>query len=67
MEVTFPQSGHRVTVTQRFFGLDVFDQLRTEIVVTGHVPAIPPDTRIEMDDYEEKLTRASPGECSPHA
>ncbi|KAF4521231.1 hypothetical protein B566_EDAN005442 [Ephemera danica] len=60
-ELTFPQSGHRVTVLQRFFGLDVFDQLRTEVTINGHVPAIPPDTRIEMDDYEEKLTRVSPG------
>lgn len=61
MEVFFPQSGHRVTIRQRFLGLDVFDQLRTEIFVSGTIPSIPPDTRIEMDDYEEKLTRSAPG------
>jgi nidogen (entactin) len=60
-QVYFSNSGHRVTVVQRFLGLDVFDQLRTDISIVGTIPSIPPDNRIEIADFEEKYTRTGPG------
>jgi G2F domain len=43
-------------------GLDVFDQLRTDISVSGTMPSIIKDQRIEVNDFEEKYTRTGPGQ-----
>lgn len=61
-EVFFTKTGHRLTVVQRYMGLDVFDQLKTDISVTGTMPTIPKDNRIEVNDFEEKYTRTGPGQ-----
>ncbi|XP_059485330.1 nidogen [Neocloeon triangulifer] len=64
--IFFSNTGHRVTVIQRFLGLDVFDQLKTEIIISGTIPSIPADNRIESDDFEEKYTRTGPGVVKAH-
>lgn len=34
-DITFPGTPHRISITQRYTGLDLFDQLRLEGEVTG--------------------------------
>ncbi|PSN49586.1 hypothetical protein C0J52_09739 [Blattella germanica] len=61
IDVTFPQTGHKVTVRQRYFGLDVFDQLRMEAEIRGTLPTIPIGKKVQIADYEEQYTRTGPG------
>ncbi|KAE8752468.1 hypothetical protein FOCC_FOCC000590 [Frankliniella occidentalis] len=60
-EQFFPQSGERLTLTMRYLGLDVFDQLRLEVEVTGSTPSLPPGARINMLEHEEFFTRQGAG------
>lgn len=60
-DITFPQTGHKVTIRQLYFGLDVFDQLRMEAEIRGTLPTIPIGKKIQIGDYEEQYTRTAPG------
>jgi len=60
-DVTFPQTGHKVTIRQFYFGLDVFDQLRMEAEIRGTLPTIPFGKKIQIGDYAEQYTRTVPG------
>ncbi|XP_067009862.1 nidogen isoform X2 [Anabrus simplex] len=60
-EITFPQTGHKVTLKQNYLGLDVFDQLKLEAEIHGSIPAVPFGTRIQISEYEEHYTRTAPG------
>lgn len=60
--VKFPQTGHQVTLTQRFTGLDVFQQLTMTGELHGTVPSIPTGSKIVIKDYEEQYTRVGLGE-----
>ncbi|CAB3388254.1 Hypothetical predicted protein [Cloeon dipterum] len=64
--IYFSSTGDRVTVVQRFLGMDVFDQLKTEIFVTGSIPSIAANNRIESDDFDEIYTRTGPGVVKAH-
>ncbi|XP_012540615.1 nidogen isoform X3 [Monomorium pharaonis] len=60
-ELNFPSSGDKVTIRSNYLGLDVFGQLKMEADITGTVPHLERDTRIEYGDYDELYTRAKPG------
>ncbi|KAJ4430235.1 hypothetical protein ANN_22447, partial [Periplaneta americana] len=60
-DITFPQSGHKVTIRQHYYGLDVFDQLRMDTEIRGTLPTIAIGKRIQIADYEEQYTSTSPG------
>jgi len=60
-DITFPATGHKVTIHQSYFGLDVFDQLRMAAEIRGTIPAIPVGKKIQIGDYGEQYTRTAPG------
>ncbi|XP_063236036.1 nidogen isoform X2 [Bacillus rossius redtenbacheri] len=59
--VTFPLTGNKVELRQRYLGLDVFDQLKMEAEVQGDIPAFPAGVKIQIPDFEEHYTRTEPG------
>ncbi|XP_025991116.1 nidogen isoform X2 [Solenopsis invicta] len=60
-ELNFPASGDKVTIHSNYLGLDVFGQLKMEANITGTLPHLEQDTRVEYGDYDELYTRAQPG------
>ncbi|XP_011060882.1 PREDICTED: nidogen-2 isoform X2 [Acromyrmex echinatior] len=60
-ELNFPLSGDKVTIRSNYLGLDVFGQLKMEAKITGSVPHLERDTKIDYGDYDELYTRAQPG------
>lgn len=66
-DVTFPATGHKVTIRQNYFGLDVFDQLRMETEIHGTLPTIPVGKKIQIGDYGEQYTRTAPGLIVSHS
>ncbi|XP_011879580.1 PREDICTED: nidogen-2 isoform X4 [Vollenhovia emeryi] len=60
-ELNFPSSGDKVTIRSNYLGLDVFGQLKMEADITGTVPFLERDTRVDYGDYDELYTRAQPG------
>lgn len=57
-EVTFPGTEHRVTIHQRFFGLNSFDQLTMDATVQGTTPQVPlPHTKFTLpNDHQQQYT-----------
>ncbi|XP_011690827.1 PREDICTED: nidogen-2 isoform X3 [Wasmannia auropunctata] len=60
-ELNFPSSGDKVTIRSNYLGLDVFGQLKMEAEITGTLPHLERDTRVDYGDYDELYTRAQPG------
>ncbi|KAJ9588281.1 hypothetical protein L9F63_018354, partial [Diploptera punctata] len=60
-DIIFPQTGHKVTIRQQYYGLDVFDQLRMEAEIRGNLPTVPTGKKIQIADYEEQYSRTAPG------
>lgn len=60
-EVTFPGTEHRITIHQRFFGLNSFDQLIMDATVQGTTPQVPlPHTRFTLpNDNHQQYTIAN--------
>lgn len=50
-----------LTVTQKYTGLDVFDQLRLEADLQGEIPTLPFNSKVVIDEYQEQYTRTAPG------
>lgn len=61
IEIEFPQTGHHITIEQRFLGVDVFNYLRLSISITGTVPSIAHGSKIEIPDYEEEHVKTGLG------
>ncbi|XP_031842323.2 nidogen isoform X2 [Nomia melanderi] len=59
--LTFLPSGETVTIRSNYQGLDVFGQLKMEAEVTGTLPQLTRDTRVDYGDYDELYTRTQPG------
>jgi hypothetical protein len=56
-EVTFPGTEHRITIHQRFFGLNSFDQLVMDATVQGTTPQVPlPHTRFTLPNDQQQYT-----------
>lgn len=60
-DITFQDTGDKITVIQRYSGLDVFDQLRMDAQVRGSLPIIPRDLKLQLADYEEQYTSSERG------
>lgn len=50
-----------MTIRSTYLGLDVFGQLKMEADITGKVPYLERDTKVDYGDYDELYTRAQPG------
>ncbi|VVC26101.1 Hypothetical protein CINCED_3A019659 [Cinara cedri] len=57
-ELTFPGTEHRITIHQRFFGLNSFDQLTMDATIQGTTPSVPlPHTRFTLpNDNQQQYT-----------
>ncbi|KAG0718545.1 Nidogen-1 [Chionoecetes opilio] len=62
VEVDFPQTGHRVELQQQFEGLDVFNYVQVKTQITGSIPTIPLESKIEMNGFDEEYTRVKAGQ-----
>lgn len=59
--ITFTNTSEKLTIRQRYLGLDVFDQLRMECDIQGDIPHLPVDAKIRIGDYQEQHTLTAPG------
>ncbi|KAK4886874.1 hypothetical protein RN001_003145 [Aquatica leii] len=59
--IIFTKTNQKVTVKQKYLGLDVYDQLRMETEIQGNIPHLLPEVKINMNDYEEQYTLTGPG------
>lgn len=59
--ITFTNTSQKLTVRQKYLGLDVFDQLRMECDIQGEIPHLPVDDKIKISDYQEQHTLTAPG------
>ncbi|XP_050299870.1 nidogen [Anthonomus grandis grandis] len=55
--ITFLNTTQVVRVNQKFLGLDVFDQLKVIIDIQGEIPTLPPDSRVQIEEYQEQYTQ----------
>lgn len=53
-------TGENLHITQRYIGLNLWDQLATEIEISGDVPAIHEGVKVSMDDFIEEYTASGP-------
>lgn len=60
-EIIYKETNDRVSIVQKFLGLDVFDQLKLELQITGKVPLDVWD-RLTINDYQTQFNFISPGE-----
>ncbi|KAG7213656.1 hypothetical protein KM043_002901 [Ampulex compressa] len=60
-ELSFTSTGDKVTIRSTYLGLDVFGQLKMEAEITGTLPHLERDTKVQYTDYSELYTRAQPG------
>lgn len=60
-ELSFPSTGDVATIRSKYLGLDVFGQLKMEAEISGTVPNLERDTKVDYGDYDELYTRAQPG------
>nr|XP_050849041.1 nidogen-like isoform X3 [Vespula vulgaris] len=60
-ELFFTSTNDRVTIQNNYQGLDVFGQLKMEAEITGKLPYLEPDARLECGDHDEVYTRSERG------
>ncbi|KAK9507916.1 hypothetical protein O3M35_007676 [Rhynocoris fuscipes] len=60
-DITFDDY-YRVSIKQRYSGLNLFDHIKMEGEVYGTLPDIPKDVVVQMPDFKELYTRTGPGE-----
>ncbi|XP_058796968.1 nidogen [Phymastichus coffea] len=61
MELIFKSTGDKLTIRNKYLGLDVFGQLKLESEIMGYLPWVEEGARVDYGDYEQLLTRAQPG------
>ncbi|KAK7591209.1 hypothetical protein V9T40_002822 [Parthenolecanium corni] len=61
-EITFKETNDRVFVTQRYLGLDVFDQLKLDLQIQGRIPVIDDTAVITIHDYQIQFNFIAPGQ-----
>lgn len=59
--ITFTNTSQKLTVRQKYLGLDVFDQLRMECDIQGEIPHLPTNAKVKINDYQEQHTLTAPG------
>ena len=65
--VDFPQTGHQVDIRETFLGPDVFNFLRVNAEIRGSLPAVPSQSRIEVQDFSQQFTRVKSGVMRSHS
>lgn len=60
-EITYRETNDRIFVTQRYLGLDVFDQLKLDLQINGRVPAIDDAATVKVNDYQVQFNFVAPG------
>ncbi|KAL3266111.1 hypothetical protein HHI36_010297 [Cryptolaemus montrouzieri] len=60
-QLFFPNTNQSIIITQKYHGLDLFDQLRLEANIQGEIPSLPKDAKVVIDEYQEEYTVTSPG------
>lgn len=58
------QSGENLHIVQRYIGLNLWDQLATEIEISGDVPVLNEGIKVSMDDFIEEYTISGIGSIS---
>lgn len=56
----FEGSDKVLHITQRYTGLNLWDQLAAEIEISGDVPDIPEGVKVTMDDFVEEYSSTQP-------
>lgn len=54
------QTGENLQITQRYIGLNLWDQLAAEIEISGDVPAVHEGVKVTMEDFIEEYTSSGP-------
>ncbi|KAK9891601.1 hypothetical protein WA026_015561 [Henosepilachna vigintioctopunctata] len=60
-QLFFHNTNQTIVISQKYHGLDVFDQLRLEAHIQGEIPNLPDNTKVIIDEYQEEYTVTSPG------
>lgn len=60
-EIFYKETNDRISVTQKYLGLDVTDQLRLEATVKGTVPQDKRESRLTVNDYQQQFNFVSKG------
>ena len=53
-------SGENLIITQRYVGLNLWDQLAAEIEISGDVPYVHEGIKVSMDEFVEEYTTSGP-------
>jgi hypothetical protein len=60
----FTPTGETLTIRQTFHGQDAQGHMRMMTTIDGSAPEIDPESKVEVDDYQEEYRRVSPGELT---
>lgn len=66
VEIVFPQTSHRVSLTEQYLGLDVFNNLRARVEIRGSIPPLLSGSKIEVADFAEEYTPIARGQLRSH-
>lgn len=56
--IRFHGSERQVAISQQFFGMDAWDQLKVDIAIDGDLPDIPIESKVVFPDFVEELVYA---------
>ncbi|XP_063376087.1 nidogen [Cydia fagiglandana] len=56
VDIFFPATNNRVTITQEFLGHDVFDQITLDCDIRGSLPNVGLGAKLQVTEYEEQYT-----------
>lgn len=59
--IVFMNTNQKITIRQKYVGLDVFDQLKLEVDAQGNIPHIPDESKVKIEEYEEQYTLTALG------
>lgn len=59
--IEFPNTNQKVSIRQKYLGLDAFGQLKLEADITGELPSLPEDVQVSIDEYQEQYTITATG------
>lgn len=59
IDIDFSGTGERVTISEQYFGPDVFNYLKVHIDIRGSLPKQSKDVKVEINDFVEDFTLSS--------
>lgn len=60
-EIIYKETNDRVSVMQRYYGLDVFDQLKLEMQISGRIPPYEFENKLVINDYQTQFNFIASG------